>query len=238
MNLAEIRQATKNLIFDSTKENGSLLLNKNNNVLDDFINQAVEIVYMDLAEFIQESHLLDYETFNLQAGVDKYTLSHPFTRIMAVKQNQDGDFPKIIRYFNTLDELEMSTVGETGEPRGWTLKGDYIMVRPIPDVDYDGWAKIWFTATENDTMSTAGPRILPSKSHRLIPLMSAILIGKQAGVATGGFEQLYTYYLERVRVILGFRVQQQPRFVRPGFSDQSAADSRLPNFYDTSEYFD
>lgn len=236
MNLVSIRQAVRDLINEQDSSATGVLFPADNAFLDRMISLSAELVELDLADHLP-TDFLDYEVISLQADVDKYRLSRPYTRIVAIKNNLTGDTKHIIPYYDTLDDLVAATAGESGDPRGWSLKGEYIYFLPKPSGDVAGFAKCWFITTEPESMGAAGPRVIPEKAHKLVAMMACILIAKQQESDSGPWEQLYAYTLDRVRKILGAKVQQQPRFMRASADMRFAADTRDPTQYDTDPYF-
>jgi hypothetical protein len=236
MTLAQIRTAVRNFINEQSTETGAMFPS-DNVMLDFFINQATEMVTLDLVEFLSED-FLEYEIIDLKAGVDKYNLNHEWLRIVAINRNQSGESTRIIPYFDTLDELMVQTKGETGEPRGWTRKGEWIYFMPVPTGDIDGFAKAWITTPEQVSMGTLGPQKLPRLAHRLVPLAATVIIcHQQESKAATRWEKLYTVALESVKKVYGYRIQQQPRFLRPSIDAVIAVDARDPTLYDLDPFF-
>lgn len=237
MTLAEIRTAVRTYLNEEDTDAGALFP-AGSAKLDFFINDAVEMVSLDLVEFMP-TDFLDYETIDLVSGVEKYRLSREWMRIDEIKRNTTGESPTIIPYFNSLDEMLFAIKDETGEPRGWTLVNEWIYFRPTPDADYDGWARAYIQIPEQESMALTGPQKLHRMAQKLIPLAAMVLIAHSLeSKASARWEKLYAYRLARITRVLGMKVQQQPRFLGAPFGIRSISDERDPNFYDTSGFFD
>src|SRR5574343_29359 len=156
MTLAEIRTAVRTYLNEEDTDTGALFPTGSAK-LDFFINDAMEMVALDLVEFMP-TDFLDYETIDLVAGVDKYRLSREWMRIDEIKRNSSGESPAIIPYFPSMDEMVFAVQGETGEPRGWTLVNEWIYFRPIPEADYDGFARAYIQIPEQASMAATGPQ--------------------------------------------------------------------------------
>ena len=237
MTLAEIRAQVRAMLLQDSTDAGTLLP-VDNVRLDMYINMATEAVVLDLAED-DPTTFLDTENITLIAGTASYALTKEWLRIMDLKINVTSQSPYSLRYYDTLDDLYLHTVAETAaEPLGWTLKGQSIVFAPTPSVAYTSWATAWILKPEVATMATAGPAILPRASHRLIPIMAVIIIGKVQETVTSEWEKLYAYWYARVANILGFKVQSTPRFVRSSIDNRTSVTTRDPAFYDRLRFFD
>jgi hypothetical protein len=232
MTKAQIQTAVRNLSRNASTAAGTLFP-ADNVFLDFLIDMAAEAVVIDLVDWIPDVFLAT-EDIDLVANTSDYTLTAEWMQIQSIKNNVSGEEPWVLPYFATHEEFMAKYVGETDtDPRGWTLKGNTIVIMPTPSSSISDKYKVWFTKPEAAVIVTAGPTMIPRVAHRLIPIMCLILLSNvlEAKVGTR-WEKLYAYWLEKINVLLHFRVQQQPKYLGGSFVDAQKTDSRDPAFFD------
>lgn len=236
MTLAEIRQGVRDLTKIKDDEAGTVLPS-NNTLLDFYLNWATELVVLDLVEFIPKD-FLTYEDISLVANDNENTLTAGWLQIWAMLYNITDKKRRVIPYFEATEQLFEEYAGETAaEPTGWTLKGQTIVWLPTPSAAYANYARCWIVASEAATMVTAGPVYIPRQAHRLIIIYSAILIGTMNDWDLSPYEKIYGHMLKKARDTLGFRVQQQPRFLKPSFTARQLISSKDPAYHDLTDFF-
>jgi hypothetical protein len=238
MTKAQIQAAVRYLSRSSSTAAGTLFP-VDNVFLDFLIDMAAEAVVIDLVDWIPDVFLAT-EDLSLLANTPDYNLAAEWMQIFAIKNNVSGQDPWILPFFQNHDEYMAKYAGETGgEARGWTLKGNTIVIMPTPSVASAARYRVWYTKPEAAVIAVAGPTMIPRVAHRLIPIMALILLSNvlEAKVGTR-WEKLYAYWLEKINVLLHFRVQQQPKYLGGSFLNASASDSRDPAFFDRIRFLD
>jgi hypothetical protein len=238
MTLDEIRLSVRNLLHDYSSE-VTARFDATNYLLDFFINNAAELVVLDLCESIPEQ-FMKTENISLDTTKTEYALTTEFLRIWGIRRNVSGENPTLIPYVDYNDEAFLQTVGETkDEPDGWTLKGNSVVFFPKASANKTNYAIAYLIVPEAVSIPSAGPTYIPRMAQRLIPIVTCVLISKTFGAKKGaGWEDMYAYALKRVIDVLGGVIQQQPKFVKGSAVDKMRYDSQDPAFFDKTGFFD
>jgi hypothetical protein len=237
MTLAELRSATRYLIKDWETDAGTLLPS-DNALIDILLNWACEQVVLDLVEFMPET-FLDYEDISLVAATAAYTLTKEWLQIWAIQKNVTSESPKLIPYRDIKLHPFKTYVGETAEhPKCWYYSGSSIAFKPTPSTAKTNYARVWIIKPEAAAIVTGGPAIIPRIAHKLIPIQACILIAVMNELSINAMELLYARMLGQVRGVLGFRVQQQPRFLGESILDLESVEARDKALYDLSSPFE
>jgi len=238
MTLAEIRETTRDIIKELETDTGALFPSDNAR-LDRYINFATEDVVLDLVEFIPEC-FLDYEDITLVANQSDYDLTAEFLQIWTMNRNIADKAPRPIQYIDIRDQAYEMYVGQTAEsPDAWTFKGDTIIFIPTPSAAKTAYARCWIVATEAASMAVSGPVYIPRMAHKLIPLYTGALIAET--VESDKMNSMMLFYqkrLKKVTDVIGFRVQQQPRFLGTSFHERRMVSTLDPALYDLGSPFE
>lgn len=238
MTLDQIRTAVRSIIKENETDSGALFPS-NNTLLDFYINMACEQVVLDLVEFIPEC-FLTYEDISLTANTNPYTLTTEWIQIWAMLKNVTNEAPRPLLYITRTDEAYKKYAGETAEdPEAWTLYGDNIEFLPTPASDKSNHYRCWIIAAEASTMAATGPAYIPRMAHKLIPLYAGVLIAETVeSTKMDTMLLLYQKWLTKVTDVIGFRVQQQPRFLGESFRSKRVISTLDPAFYDIHGFFE
>lgn len=235
MTKAQIQTSVRNLCNEMSADAGAFLREEEN--LNDFIEDAAEIVVLDLADLMPQRFLTS-ENMNLVAGTAGYNLTSEWLQIWTLNRNENGHNPTPIDFVDTPDIMDHMYVGEThADPSGWYLKGTQINFVPTPSENKTAGVKAWIITAESAKIADTGPTMIPRVAHRLVVYMACILIGTALEANTGNFQALYKYRLDRVKRIIGPQVQSQPRFVKPSVAKRSLSHERERAFYDDDYFF-
>lgn len=235
MTKEELIISTRNLVNEISTDSGAFLANTGN--VSDFLNDAAEIVVLDLVEFMPE-RFLTYEDITLVAGTAGYTLTAEWLQIWSINRNKTSETPTPIDHIPVPQIMNTMYVGETAEePDGWYLKGLTITFAPTPSKAYTNYARAWIIAPEAATIATNGPTMIPRVAHRAICYMAAVLIGTALEADVTRFEKLYSYRIKKIRDTIGVQVQNQPRFINPSVLDRKYITTRDKVLYDLDPYF-
>ena len=231
MTLAALRAALRYIVKDWETDSGTLLPS-DNTLIDIYLNWATEQVTLDLADLLPET-FLTYEDVSLIADTPTYTLTAEWLQIYAIQKNVTSESPKLIPYRDIKLLPFKGYTGETAEhPKCWYLKGNSIGFWPTPNTAKTDYARVWIIQPEAATIGTDGPTIIPRIAHKLIVIQAAILIGVMNEVSISNLEMLYARMLNKVVGILGYPVQQQPRFLGESVLDLESVEARDKAFYD------
>lgn len=237
MTLAELRTAARYLAKETDTDAGTLFPS-DNVLLDLYLNWGCEQVVLDLVEFLPET-FLTYEDITLVASQAPYTLTAEWLQIWAIQKNVTSEAPKLIPYRDVKLLPFKGYTGETAEfPKCWYLKGKSICFWPTPSTAKANYARTWIIQPEVATIVTAGPSIIPRIAHKLIPIQACILAAVMNEVSMTGLEKLYARFLVQIRGVLGYPVQQQPRFLGESILSLESVEARDKAFYDGSGLLD
>lgn len=238
MTLAELRTAVRYIMKQFQTDVGTLL-DSGNTVVDFFINWAAEEVVLDLVGFMPEA-FLKYEDISLTANTADYNLTQEFIQIWSMNKNTADKSPIPITYIAFDEEAYHQYVGETAEKPGtFTLVGDTIKFIPTPSTNKTNYARCWLIVPEAAAIVTAGPTYIPRMAQKLIPLKAGILIHTMnESNSVDNMGRLYGMMLERVTDLYAYRVQSQPRFLKPSWLEKKLITTLDPALYDIYSLFE
>jgi len=237
MTEAQIRTAVQNLVRDYYGTAGTWL-GADETILDDFIDDALEQVVLDLMP-VMPGKFGGNETISLEADEPDYTLTAEWWQIYKMERNVTDRQPKEIDIFDPLDKAKYMYVGETKEePRGCMIIGKTITFAPTPSTDKTDYANCVFIRPEAVSLAAGGPTYMPRPAHRMIVYAAAakIAVMKQANPAV--FLGLYEQRLRAVIKVFTGQNQQTPDFVRDSMEDRLFRDDREAALYDVTGFFD
>jgi hypothetical protein len=225
MTLQNLRDAVRYLSKDWETDAGTLFPS-DNTLIDIYLNWACEQVILDLVEFLPET-FLNSENITLVASQAPYTLTAEWLQIWAIQKNVTSEAPKLIPYRDVKMLPFKGYTGETAEhPKCWYLKGKSICFWPTPSTAKTDYAKVWIIQPEAAAIATAGPSIIPRIAHKLISIQACLLAAIMNEVSATGLETLYGRLLVSVRSVLGYQVQQQPKFLGESILSLESVESR------------
>lgn len=235
MTRAEIFKAVRNLANELSPDAGALLDEEEN--LASFVDDAAELVTIDLVEYMPEDFLAS-ENISLVANTGGYSLNTEWIQIWTVNRNVSGQSPTPIDYVDIQDILNFTYVGETAEqPDAWYLKGSQINFVPTPSANSANYATAWVVASEAAEVPENGPIYIPRLAHRCIVYMACALIAIAIEADQTRFERLYAYRMKKLHDSLGPKVQSQPRFLKPSVLDRKYITTRDKALYDIDPFF-
>ena len=233
MTKAEIRSAIRTLLQEAATDAGSLLPS-GDVAIDIYIDWAAEQVVLDLVTYMQEV-FLKTENISLAANTATNTLTAEFLQIWGIYKNVSDESPSMIPFIPA-DEIEnYMTVGETAEdPRGFSLRGDTIVWIPTPSSAKTDYCTAWIVTMEAADVPDTGPAYIPRLAHKLICIYASMLICQMTDKPKllGILGKLYEIMLNRVIDVYGYRVQNQPRFLKDSFADKKFLSTLDPAFHD------
>jgi hypothetical protein len=239
MTLAQIRQAIRDITKEWETDSGTLLPT-GDALLDRFIEWATEQVTLDLIDWLPEKQdFIDYEDITLIAGQANYTLTAEWLQIWCMQKNVTGKSPRQIDYIDIGQKPFLMNIGETAEhPTGWYLDGTTIYFVPTPSTAATNYARCWMIVPEGTTMAAGGPAYIPRIAHKLIVWHAAILIGIMNERDIRVEVAMYEKMLDKVVGVVGYKIQQQPRFLKESFFEKSAVSTVDPALRDwRGDYF-
>jgi hypothetical protein len=225
MTLAEIITTTRGLCNEVSTDSGALLSDSAN--LKEFINDAAEMVCLDLLKIMPEQFLTT-ETISLVANTQAYTFTAKFWQVYKITRNITSESPREINIIDPLDEPYYMETAETDtEPTACYFMGDTLYWVPIPSTAYTSYAKAWLVRPEAVTVDTAGPAYIPAVAHRLIAYQAAALVAIMLEKDPSPFTQLYARRFGKVAEVWAARHPSKPRFVRESVLERSVINSGL-----------
>ena len=231
MTKAELLSATRYLVQEESTDSGALLDDTAD--LLDFINDAIEIVVLDLVPVMPHT-FLGTETVTLEAGQPNYTLTAEMLQIYKIERNETGKSPREIEIIAPLEKQFYTNIGDTEEfPMQCYFQGDVLYFVKTPSTAITDYAKIYYVKTESTTLADNGPVIIPRMAHRLIVYMASALAATAIEVNATKFYTLYSNRLAKVSRVWAGRYQQQPRFIRDGVYGRQGRDERDLTTYDS-----
>lgn len=233
MNQAAIRQAVRDIVKEDETDTGTLLPS-GDALLDRFIEWAIENVTLDLIDWLPEKQdFIDYEDITLVANQANYTLTAEWLQMWCMQKNVTDKSPRQIDYIDVSQMPFNMNIGETAEhPTGWYLDGTTIYFVPTPSTAATNYARCWMIVPEGTTMAAGGPAYIPRIAHKLIVWQAAILIGIMNEYDIRTHIAMYQNMLDKVVGVVGYKIQQQPRFLKESMFEKSTVSSRDPALYD------
>ena len=231
MTKAELITATRNLANEVSTDSGALLDDTAN--LLDFINDAIEIVVLDLIPYMP-GQFLGTETITLVANQANYSMTAKFLQIYKVERNESGKSPREIDIIDPLEKQFYMNIGDTEEfPKRCYFQGDVLYFVKTPSTAITDYANVYYIQTEATTLVDGGPAVIPAVAHRLIVYMAAALVAVMMEVDPSKFYALYSNRLAKVLRVWAGRYQSKTRFIREGIRERRMRDERDPTSYDT-----
>jgi hypothetical protein len=233
MTKAEMRTAVRSLVAEAQTDVGALFPS-DNVMIDFFIDSALELVVMDLADLMPHRFRTS-ENVSLTANVAYATLSAEYLQILAVERNVTSKNPRPIEIVEDINDLQnFMYVGETkDEPRAVYFDATKIYFAPTPSTTTASWLKVWGIAMEAATMAVTGPAYLPRPAHRLVVFKALELIAAMDESNTTKWYIIYNKFLKQVERICGSYIQAQPRFIKGSHESAKFRDDRDPTTFDT-----
>lgn len=229
----EIRTAIRTLLQEEATDAGTLLPSGNTKI-DLYIDWAAEQVVLDLVPYMPEV-FLKTEDMDLSANASDNTLTAEFLQVWGIYKKVTDESPSMIQFIPA-DEIEnYMTVGETAEdPSGFTLIGDTVRWIPTPSTDKTAYCEAWLVTMEAADVPDAGPAYIPRLAHKLVCIYASMLICQMTDKPKllGILGKFYEIMLTRVIDVYGYRIQNQPRFLKDSFADKKFLSTLDPAFYD------
>ena len=233
MTLAQIRTAIRDILKEQETDAGTLLPS-GDALLDRFIEWSTEQVTLDLIDWLPEKQdFIDYEDITLVANQANYTLTAEWLQIWCMQKNVTDKSPRQIDYIDISQKPFSMNIGETAaDPTGWYLDGTTIYFVPTPSAAATNYARCWMIVPEGATMASTGPAYIPRIAHKLIVFYAAILIGMMNEYDIRALVGMYEKMLDKVVGVVGYKIQQQPRFLKGSHFEKSGISTRDRAFYD------
>lgn len=233
MTLANIRQAVRDLLKENETDSGTLLPS-GDALLDRYIEWGTEQVTLDLIDWLPEKQdFIDYEDISLVANQANYTLTAEWLQIWCMQRIETDRAPTTIGYIDIDQRAYEATIGETAEdPNGWYLDGTTIYFVPTPRTAKTSHIRCWIISPEGTTMAASGPAYIPRIAHKLIVWQAAILIGIMNEYDIRTHVVMYEKMLDKVVGVVGYKIQQQPKFLKGSHFEKTGISTRDRAFYD------
>jgi hypothetical protein len=233
MTKAEIQTAVRDILKEQETDAGTLLP-ADNLLLQRYIEWGTEQVTLDLIDWLPEKQdFIDYEDITLIANQANYTLTAEWLQIWCMQRIETARAPTTIGYIDIDQRAYEATIGETAEdPNGWYLDGTTIYFVPTPSAAKTNHIRCWMIVPEGATMATAGPAYIPRIAHKLIVFQAAILIGIMNEYDIRTLVAMYEKMLDKVVGVVGYKIQQQPRFLKGSHFEKAGISTRDRAFYD------
>lgn len=233
MTKAEIRTAIRTLLQEASTDAGSLLPS-GDVALDIYIDWAAEQVVLDLVTYMQEVFLTT-EDISLEANTSTKTLTAEWLQVWGIYKNVSDGTPSVIPFISADEIGNYMTVGETAEdPKGFSLRGNTIVWIPTPSSAKTDYCTAWIVTMEAADVPDTGPAYIPRLAHKLICIYASMLICQMTDKPKllGILGKFYDVMLTRVIDVYGYRIQNQPRFLKGAFSDKKFQSTLDPALHD------
>ncbi len=225
MTEAQIRTAIQTLVRDTYGLAGTWL-GANATILDDFIDDALEEVVLDLMIFMR-GKFAGEETIDLEADEPDYTLTNEWWQIYKMERNVSDERPREIDIVKPQDKARYMYVGQTQEhPDACIILDKTITFLPIPSTDKTEYVNCIFIRPEAVTLAAGGPTYMPRPAHRMICYSAAAKIAMSKGADASPFMDFYNKRLKQVKKIFAGQDQQKPKFVGPSMEEKVFVDTR------------
>ena len=225
MNEASIRTAVQNLVRDTYGLAGTWL-GADATILDDFIDDALEEVVLDLMTFMR-GKFAGEETIDLEADEPDYTLTAEWWQIYKMERNVTDKRPKEIDIVKPTDKASYMYVGQTQEhPDACIILGETITFLPTPSTDKDDYVNCIFVRPEAVSLDAGGPDYMPRPAHRMIVYNAAAKIGASKGEDPATLMMFYEQRMRKVKRIFTAQDQQSPKFVGASREGKVFVDTR------------
>ena len=150
-----------------------------------------------------------------------------------MQKNVTDKSPRQIDYIDVSQKPFSMNVGETAaDPTGWYLDGTTIYFVPTPSAAATSYARCWMIVPEGATMASGGPAYIPRIAHKLIVFYAAILIGMMNEYDIRALVGMYEKMLDKVVGVVGYKIQQQPRFLKESVFEKSTVSTLDPALRD------
>lgn len=225
MTEAQIRTALQNLVRDYYGKAGTWL-GDDATILDDYIDDALEEVVLDLMIFMR-GKFAGEETISLTADEPDYTLTAEWWQIYKMERNVTDERPREIDIVKPVDKARYMYVGQTQEfPDACIILGKTITFLPIPSTDKTDYVNCIFIRPEAVSLAEAGPSYMPRPAHRMIVYSAAAKIAAMKGADPSVFKNFYNDRKRQVKKIFAGQDQQKPKFVGPSMEEKVFVDTR------------
>ena len=225
MTKAEIRTRIQNLVRDTYGAAGTWL-GQDPTIIDEFIDDALEDVVLDLMIFMR-GKFAGEETIDLEADEPDYTLTAEWWQIYKMERNVTDKRPKEIEIVKPTDKARYMYVGQTQEhPDACIILGETITFLPTPSTDKADYANCIFVRPEAVTLAAGGPAYMPRPAHRMIVYSAAAKIATMKGENPATLMSFYNKRLKEVKRIFTAQDQQSPKFVGASREEKVFVDTR------------
>lgn len=179
------------------------------------VNRHIDSALRTVAADHDWPWLIHESTINLVGGTGDYPAPTGWVKTVDLAITQGSSLGPLT-YISTLalDELYIDQA-QQGSPRHYSISGDLIRLRPIPDGA--GLAvHRWKSGEPELVLDTDSPEMPPEYHDQLVELVAAMMLGSTRDARSGEYWQRYTAWARRLRDEQSRKVGAHRIRVRPG----------------------